>query len=99
MAQSPAPGAEPGAAILAGRMTPDVWFILRWLVIAALCWYAARRRSLTTWILVSMVIGATIGHDFPEVAVGLRILSQIFLKLIKTIIAPLLFATLVVGIA
>src|SRR5688500_18764652 len=80
-------------------MSFDVWFLLRWLVIVALCWYAAKRRSLTTWILVSMVIGATIGHDFPEVAVGLRILSQIFLKLIKTIIAPLLFATLVVGIA
>src|SRR5687767_15511594 len=73
--------------------------VLRWVVIAALCGYAWRRRSLTTWILVSMVIGAEVGHDFPEAAVSLRILSQIFLKLIKTIIAPLLFATLVVGIA
>ncbi len=58
-----------------------------------------RRRSLTTWILVSMVVGAEIGHDFPDVATQLRLLSQIFLRLIKTIIAPLLFATLVVGIA
>ena len=80
-------------------MSVDLWFVLRWLVIAALCWWAAMRRSLTTWILVSMVIGATIGHDFPDLGVGLRILSQLFLKLIKTIIAPLLFATLVVGIA
>ena len=46
-----------------------------------------------------MVIGAEVGHDFPEVAVSLRILSQIFLRLIRTIVAPLLFATLVVGIA
>jgi proton glutamate symport protein len=73
--------------------------VLRWVVIAALCAYALRRRSLTTWILVSMVVGAEVGHDFPEAAVSLRVLSQIFLRLIRTIIAPLLFATLVVGIA
>jgi proton glutamate symport protein len=71
----------------------------RWVAIAALVAYAVGRRSLTTWILVSMVVGAEIGHDWPEVAVGLRVLSQIFLRMIKTIIAPLLFATLVVGIA
>ena len=46
-----------------------------------------------------MVIGAEVGHDFPELAVSLRFLSQIFLRLISTIVAPLLFATLVVGIA
>lgn len=71
----------------------------RWLAIAALSAYAWRRRSLTTWILVSMVVGIAVGHDFPQVAVGLRVLSQIFLRLVRTIIAPLLFATLVVGIA
>ena len=72
---------------------------LRWLIIAALTAFAVRRRSLTTWILVSMVIGAEVGHDFPDVAVALRVLSQIFLRLIRTIVAPLIFATLVVGIA
>jgi proton glutamate symport protein len=46
-----------------------------------------------------MVVGAEIGHDWPGVAVSLRVLSQIFLKMIKTIIAPLIFGTLVVGIA
>src|SRR5713226_7382388 len=46
-----------------------------------------------------MVIGAEIGHDRPEFAVNLRVLSLIFLRMIKTIIAPLLFGTLVVGIA
>ena len=73
--------------------------VVRWLAIAALIFYAGAKRSLTTWILVSMVVGAEIGHDFPHVAVNLRILSLIFLRLIKTIIAPLLFGTLVVGIA
>jgi proton glutamate symport protein len=71
----------------------------RWIAIAGLGVYAVRRRSLTTWILVSMVVGAEIGHDWPDVAVSLRVLSQIFLKMIKTIIAPLIFGTLVVGIA
>jgi proton glutamate symport protein len=78
---------------------PGILMISRWIAIAALVGYGLRRRSLTAWILVSMVIGAEIGEDFPEIAISLRIVSQIFLRLIRTIIAPLLFATLVVGIA
>jgi proton glutamate symport protein len=56
-------------------------------------------RSLTFWILVAIVVGAAFGHFFPEAAVSLRFVGQIFLRLIRTIVAPLLFATLVVGIA
>src|SRR5688572_25566647 len=78
---------------------PTIAFASRWLAIAALCAFAVQRRSLTVWILVSMVVGAEIGHDFPAAAMGLRVLAQIFLRLIRTIVAPLLFATLVVGIA
>lgn len=62
-------------------------------------YFAIMRRNLTTWILISMVIGALIGHEFPVVGQNMRVLSQVFLKLIKTIIAPILFSTLVVGIA
>jgi proton glutamate symport protein len=76
-----------------------VWLALRWVVILALFLYAARKRSLTTWILVAIVAGAEVGHDFPEVGTALRLVSQIFLRLIRTIIAPLILATLVVGIA
>ena len=71
----------------------------RWIAIGMFGAYAGYRRSLTTWILVSMVAGAAVGHDWPAVAVNLRVLSQIFLRLIKAIVAPLLFATLVSGIA
>jgi proton glutamate symport protein len=71
----------------------------RWALVAGLALWALRRRSLTAWILVSMVVGAEIGHDWPQTAVAMRLLSQIFIRMIKTIIAPLLFATLVVGIA
>jgi proton glutamate symport protein len=80
-------------------LSPSVLRISRWLAIAGLCAYALRRKSLTTWILVSMVVGAELGHDWPGIAVNLRVLSLVFLRMIKTIIAPLLFATLVVGIA
>ena len=80
-------------------ISPSFLVISRWLVVASLVLYALKRRSMTTWILVSMIVGAEIGNDFPSIAVNLRVLSLIFLRLIKTIIAPLLFATLVVGIA
>jgi len=46
-----------------------------------------------------MLVGAEFGHDWPQKAAHLQILSQIFLRLIKVIIAPLLFGTLVSGIA
>jgi proton glutamate symport protein len=71
----------------------------RWMGILGCVLYAVQRRSLTTWILVSMVVGAEFGHDWPAVATNARVLSLIFLSMIKTIIAPLLFGTLVVGIA
>jgi proton glutamate symport protein len=74
-----------------------VW--LRWAAVVALVVYASARRSLTAWIFVCMVTGAELGHDLPHIALQLRVVSLIFLRLIKTIIAPLLFATLVSGIA
>ncbi|TDB67946.1 dicarboxylate/amino acid:cation symporter [Arundinibacter roseus] len=72
---------------------------LRWAALAGLLAYAIIRKNLTTSILVAMLVGTEIGYDFPEFAQNLRFLRQIFLKMIKTIIAPLLFATLVAGIA
>jgi proton glutamate symport protein len=58
-----------------------------------------RRPSLTTWILIALVVGGAFGYLFPAAATELRILSTIFIRLIRTVVAPLLFATLVVGIA
>ena len=60
---------------------PVLLLISRWIAISGLIYYAIRKKSLTTWILVSMVVGASIGHDVPDVAVNLRVLSQIFLKI------------------
>jgi proton glutamate symport protein len=73
--------------------------VCRWLAVVLLFWFAFRRKSLTIWILVSMVAGVAFGYDFPSVAIHLNLFSKIFLRMVKTIIAPLLFATLVVGIA
>src|SRR5687768_7155506 len=71
----------------------------RWIVIGSLVLFALYKRSLTTWILVAMAAGIEIGLDFREFSQNLQFLSKIFLRLVKTIVAPLLFATLVVGIA
>ena len=73
--------------------------LMRWLILFTLVAYASFRRSLTAWIFVAMLVGAEVGHDLPSVAAHLHMLAMIFLRLIKAIIAPLLFATLVVGIA
>ncbi|WP_242927026.1 dicarboxylate/amino acid:cation symporter [Pontibacter vulgaris] len=72
---------------------------IRWAAIGVLIMYGVQKRSLTAWILISMIVGAEIGNDFPAFSQNLNVLSKVFLKLIKTIIAPLIFATLVVGIA
>src|SRR5258705_8171692 len=58
-----------------------------------------RRVPLTSWIIISMVAGVLIGTFAPAFAVSLRPVSTVFLRMIKSIIVPLIFGTLVVGIA
>src|SRR6476619_5544620 len=58
-----------------------------------------RRISLTQWMLIAVVFGIWFGWQFPQQAQGLQVLSNVFLRLIKCIIVPLLFSTLIVGIA
>lgn len=67
-----------------------------------------RRISLSQWIIISMAIGILIGWAFPEsaralhrgwAAPDLKIWATLFLRMIKSLIAPLIFGTLVVGIA
>ena len=60
---------------------------------------AIRQRSLTLWIFFAMLLGLEIGLDRPQFAEHLRIFSDIFLRLIKVIVAPLILATLITGIA
>jgi len=58
-----------------------------------------RRLSLTAWIFIGMAAGIALGAFLPGAARQLAPVSNIFLRLIKSIIAPLLFGTLVYGIA
>jgi proton glutamate symport protein len=59
-------------------------------------WY---KPSLTTQILLGLVLGGVLGYVSPEWGNRVYFLRDIFLNLIKSIIAPLIFSTLVVGIA
>ncbi|MFA7687431.1 MAG: cation:dicarboxylase symporter family transporter [Moheibacter sp.] len=92
-------------AILVGidflfNILPDpVLFVARWLSILSLILYCIKRKSLTSWILFGIVAGAVIGYDFPNLAMSLQPLSSGFIRLVKTIVGPIIFATLVFGIA
>jgi proton glutamate symport protein len=72
---------------------------LRMAGLILLGWCAWRQRSLTAWIFWAMLAGGELGADAPAFAVGLRVFSDIFLRLIKTIVAPLILGTLITGIA
>ena len=72
-----------------GTPSPSIQFIRR-------PWY---RPSLTTRIMIGLVVGGVIGYLRPDWGNAIYFLRDIFLNLIKSIIAPLVFSTLVVGIA
>jgi proton glutamate symport protein len=59
----------------------------------------ALKLSLTSWIFIALVIGAFLGIFAPGFARNLAPISNTFLRLIKSIVGPLLFGTLVYGIA
>jgi proton glutamate symport protein len=87
-----------GAAIAAaGALHPGM--ALRGVGLIVLAVAAARNRSLTGWIFLGMLAGVELGIDAPRIALSIRVLSDIFLRLIKVIVAPLIFGTLVTGIA
>src|SRR3979490_3194358 len=65
---------------------------------------AKPRISSTQWIMIALVIGVALGTlfpaaDYPSLATAEKATSSIFLRMIKSLIVPLLFSTLVVGIA
>jgi proton glutamate symport protein len=55
--------------------------------------------SVTTQIFVGLLLGIAVGYLWPAFGVAIRPLADAFLRLIKMIVAPLLFSTLVIGIA
>jgi proton glutamate symport protein len=90
---------------MAGALLPlflsgHAWIAaLRWTGLLAIASTGLWRQSLTRWIFFAMLLGGEIGLDRPQFAEHLRVLSEIFLRLIKVIVAPLIFGTLVTGIS
>ncbi|HXE39443.1 MAG TPA: dicarboxylate/amino acid:cation symporter [Azonexus sp.] len=56
-------------------------------------------KSLYFQVIVAIIIGVTLGHFYPETGAAMKPLGDGFIKLIKMIIAPIIFCTIVVGIA
>jgi len=77
----------------------EMAIVLRWLGILCFAVFAFRRRAVTPWIFVAMAAGIEFGFDAPHYAVQTKVLSDIFLRLVKAIVAPLILSTLIVGIA
>ncbi|MGA8029684.1 MAG: cation:dicarboxylase symporter family transporter, partial [Bryobacteraceae bacterium] len=59
----------------------------------------ARKISLTSWIFFALIVGILLGVFFPGFSRNLAPVADIFLRLIKSIVGPLLFGTIVYGIA
>ncbi len=56
-------------------------------------------KSLYIQVLVAVVAGALLGHLYPDIAVQMQPLGDAFVRLVRMIIAPIIFLTVVVGIA
>jgi proton glutamate symport protein len=72
---------------------------LRWFGLAMFLPMVLRKRSLLAWTFLAMLAGAELGADAPHIAVQTQIVSEIFLRLIRAIVAPLIFGGIVTGIA
>jgi len=72
---------------------------LRWFGEASLLIFTVRRPSLMAWTFLAMVAGVELGVDAPAVAAQVRLPGDLFLRLVKMIVAPLLLATMTTGIA
>jgi proton glutamate symport protein len=72
---------------------------LRWAGIALFVPVALGRRSLLVWTFLAMLAGAALGADAPHIAGQMKFVGDIFLRLIRMIVAPLIFGGIVTGIA
>ena len=72
---------------------------VRWSGLICIALGGLRRRTLTYWIFFAILAGGELGFDRPGLAEHLRFLSDIFLRLIKVIVAPLILGSLISGIA
>jgi proton glutamate symport protein len=88
-----------GLAVSMLRGRGDIAVALRWIAIGLFVPVALRRRSLLIWTFFLMVAGAELGADAPRVAAQTHVIGEVFLRLIRMIVAPLIFGGIVTGIA
>ena len=77
----------------------EVFQVLRYVGLGLLIAISYKRKKMSLWIFSAMIAGIEVGLDFNEFALEMERFGKIFLRLIKSLVAPLIFATLVVGIA
>ncbi|KAJ1962705.1 hypothetical protein GGI12_002487 [Dipsacomyces acuminosporus] len=70
-------------------LAPPTRFVIKWL----------RKTNLTMWIILGLVLGIVVGHTAPKFSVKIKPMADIFLRMISSLVTPLIFSTLVVGIA
>jgi proton glutamate symport protein len=92
--------------VFAGGVAMSFWpalsvaaLALRWIGVALFLPIAWGRRSLLVWTFYAMVAGVVLGLDAPHFAAQLKIVGDVFLRLIRMIVAPLIFGGIVTGIA
>jgi proton glutamate symport protein len=84
---------------LAVMAITDAGIALRVAAIALLLWSGLRRPSMIFWTFLAMLSGVELGFDSPSIAMQTHFLGDLFLRLIRMIIAPLLFASITTGIS
>ncbi len=80
-------------------MQPEIGLWARWVAVGLFVPVAVRRRSLLVWTFFAMLAGAELGADAPHLAAQTHFIGEVFLRLIRMIVAPLIFGGIVTGIA
>ncbi|MBI1836259.1 MAG: cation:dicarboxylase symporter family transporter [Flavobacteriia bacterium] len=78
---------------------PKIFQTIRYILMGHLFVVSYNRKKMSLWIFSAMILGVEVGLDFPAFSMEMERFGKIFLRLIKSLVAPLIFATLVVGIA
>ncbi|MEY4603145.1 MAG: hypothetical protein RIT43_437 [Bacteroidota bacterium] len=77
----------------------ELFKVVRYVLVGLLFLISFKRKKLSLWIFSSMMAGMIVGMDFPAFALETERFGKIFLRLVKSLVAPLIFSTLIVGIA
>ena len=95
--------AAAGLLLYTGGVSLAIWpaagMAVRVAGLALMAFAAVRRNTLTGWTFFAILAGAELGADAPRVGIQLHILAEIFLRLVRLIVAPLILCTLTTGIA